>query len=141
MGKRKYPSRPLVGVGAVITKNDRILLVKRRYDPKANYWTLPGGLVEIGEEVRQALRREIREECGIEIEPTKVIDVVDFIEKDENNKIRFHYVLIDFEAIYESGELTPASDVLEVQWFSKNELRNLELPDITKKFLQKYYDI
>lgn len=141
MGKREYPNRPLLGVGAVIVKNGKILLVKRRYDPKANQWTLPGGLVELGEEVRQAVIREIREECGIEIEPTKIIDVVDFIEKDEEEKIRYHYVLIDFEAAYKRGELMPSSDVLNVKWFSKNELRDLEVPHITKRFLQKYYQV
>lgn len=139
MNKRKYPSQPLLGVGAVIIKNGKILLVKRRFEPKANYWTLPGGLVELGEEVRQALIREIREECGIEIEPAKIIDVIDFIEYDAEARVKFHYILIDFEAVYKGGEITPSSDVLNVKWFTKNELNNIELPEITQKFLEKYY--
>ncbi|MFQ5824276.1 MAG: NUDIX hydrolase [bacterium] len=139
MNKRKYPSQPLLGVGAVIIKNGKILLVKRRFEPKANYWTLPGGLVELGEEVRQALIREIREECSIEIEPAKIIDVIDFIEYDAEARVKFHYILIDFEAVYKGGEITPSSDVLNVKWFTKNELNNIELPEITQKFLEKYY--
>jgi ADP-ribose pyrophosphatase YjhB (NUDIX family) len=141
LGAREYPSRPILGVGAVIIRDEKILLVKRRYEPKANYWSLPGGLVELGEEVRQAVIREVSEECGIEIEPTKIIDVIDFIERDELESVRYHYVLIDFEAVYKSGVLTPASDVIDVRWFSKNELENLELPEITKRFLKKHYQI
>lgn len=110
-------------------------MVKRRYEPKSNFWSLPGGLVKIGEGVRQALIREVREECGIEIEPIKIIDVIDFIEKDKEEKIRFHYVIIDFEANYKRGELSPASDVLNAKWFKLTELSKIKLPEVTKKFL------
>ncbi len=84
---RKYPHQPLLGVGAVIFKNDKILLVKRKFEPKARFWTLPGGMVELGESLAHALKREIREECGIKIEPQKVIDVIDYIERDEEHQV------------------------------------------------------
>ena len=74
---RKYPNQPVLGVGAVILKNKKILLVQRKFEPKAGYWTLPGGTVELGETIHHALKREIREECGIEIEPQRIIDVLD----------------------------------------------------------------
>ncbi|MFQ5825032.1 MAG: NUDIX hydrolase [bacterium] len=141
MSTREYPSHPLVAVGAVIIKDGKILLVKRRYEPKANYWTLPGGLVKLGEGVRQALIREVREECGIEIEPKRIIDVIDFIEKDENERFRFHYVIVDFEAIYRNGAVKPASDVQSTRWFFITELNKVKLPIITKNFLKEYFEI
>jgi ADP-ribose pyrophosphatase len=136
LSTREYPSHPLVAVGAVIIKDGKILLVKRRYEPKANYWTLPGGLVKLGEGVRQALIREVREECGIEIEPKRIIDVIDFIDKDENERFRFHYVIVDFEAIYRKGTIKPASDVQSARWFSFAELNKVKLPKLTKSFLK-----
>jgi len=138
---KEYPSHPLVTVGAVIIKDDKILLVKRRYEPKANFWTLPGGRVKLGEGVRQALIREIREECGIEIEPIRIIDVIDFIEQDEDERVRFHYVIIDFEAIYKDGEIRPASDVLNARWVLFSELNKINLPEITKDFFKKNFKI
>jgi len=141
LSTREYPSHPLVAVGAVIIKDDKILLVKRRYEPKANFWTLPGGHVKLGEGVRQALIREIHEECGIEIEPKKIIDVIDFIEQDEDERIRFHYVIVDFEAIYKNGEIKPASDVQNAKWFFLSELNKINLPEITKNFFKKNFKI
>ncbi|MFQ5750886.1 MAG: NUDIX hydrolase [bacterium] len=95
MNKRIYPVQPLLGIGAVIIKDNRFLLVKRKYEPYAHFWTLPGGLVELGEYVHEAVIREIREECGIKVKPTKIVDVIDYIEKDEKAKIKYHYVLIE----------------------------------------------
>ncbi|NIR48679.1 NUDIX hydrolase [candidate division KSB1 bacterium] len=138
-GKRNYPNRPLVGVGAVVFKHERLLLVKRKFEPKSNYWTLPGGLVKLGENAREALVREVKEECGIEVVPVRLVDVVDYIEKDARENIKYHYVLIDFETEFKAGTLTPASDILDARWFDKSDLADLALPEITEKFLKKHY--
>ncbi len=135
---RKYPHQPLLGVGAVILKNDKILLVKRKFEPKARFWTLPGGMVELGESLDQALKREIREECGIKIEPQKIIDVIDYIERDEDDQVKYHYLLVDFQAEQIGGTLSPSSDVLDAGWFDLSELSGLTLPEITQEFLKKH---
>lgn len=131
----------MVGVGAVIFKNDQLLLVKRRFEPKAQFWSLPGGLVEWGETVEEAIIRETREECGIEIDPIRLVDVIDFIDRDERGEIRYHYVLVDFEACYLGGEVAPQSDAADARWFSPSELTEISLPEITRKFLQKHYSL
>lgn len=139
MTTRKYSQRPLVGVGAVIIENDEVLLVKRAKEPKANFWTLPGGLVEIGETIHDALKREIREECQVEIELKEIIDVVDYIEKNDAGDFKYHYVLVDFEAKIVGGTLSPGSDVLETRWVSFSELKTLNLPKITSDFFQNNF--
>ena len=131
----------MVGVGAVIFKNDQLLLVKRRFEPEAQFWSLPGGLVEWGETVEEAIIRETREECGIEIGPIRLVDIIDFIERDERGEIRYHYVLVDFEARYLGGEVAPESDAADARWFSPSELTEISLPEITRKFLQKHYSL
>lgn len=137
--QRRYPERPLVGVGAVVFKGERILLVKRRFEPRAATWTLPGGLVERGETCRAAAVREVREECAIEIELSRLVDVIDYIERDAQERVRFHYVLVDFEARYVSGELRPSSEILDARWFSKSAISGLVLPPITASFLKEHY--
>lgn len=131
----------MVAVGAVIRHFDKILLVQRGHEPAARLWTLPGGMVQLGETVREALVREIREECGIEIVPERIIDVVDYIEKDEFGKIKVHYVIADFHAQYKGGETAPASDVLDAKWFSPSDLIKLDMPDITKTFFGKHFGL
>lgn len=135
---RKYPQQPLLGVGAVILKNNKILLVKRKFEPKVGFWTLPGGMVELGEGLEYALKREIREECGIKIEPQKIIDVIDYIERDEEDQVKYHYLLVDFEAKHTSGKLAPSSDVLDAKWFDLSKLKRISLPEVTEKFLKKH---
>ncbi len=139
LNNRKYPNRPLIGVGAVVIKEGKFLLVKRKYEPNVGNWSLPGGLIELGEKVCEALIREVIEECGIEVKPTKIIEVIDFIEKDKKEKLKYHYVIIDYEAEYINGILNPASDVTEVNWFALDELINLNLPEITYNLFKKYY--
>lgn len=137
--KRVYPEQPLLGVGAVVLQDDKILLVKRRNEPSASCWTLPGGLVELGETVHEAIIREIWEECGIEVVLNKIMDVIDYIKVDNMQKVQYHYVLIDFEAQYKGGTLKPASDIVDAKWFVRSELTERTLPEITERFLKKYY--
>jgi ADP-ribose pyrophosphatase len=139
LSKRTYAGNPLVAVGAVIFKNEKLLLVKRGKEPHESSWTFPGGVVELGETIESCIIREVLEECGITIRPTRLIEVIDYIEKDELNQIKYHYVIIDFEAEIITGELHAGSDAKDVGWFDDNELPKLNLPAITRTFLKKHY--
>jgi ADP-ribose pyrophosphatase YjhB (NUDIX family) len=139
---RQYPPAPIVGVG-IITVNDekKVLLVKRGNEPRKGLWSVPGGMVELGERVREAGIREVKEECNIDVEPEEVISVVDIILKDQNNGVKYHYVLIEYLAKYLGGEVQAQSDVLEAGWFARTELDDLDLPEVTRKVIEKAYDL
>jgi 8-oxo-dGTP diphosphatase len=111
---RRYPSRPVVGVGAVVLVDGRVVLVKRRYEPLAGQWSLPGGSLEVGETLEAGVAREIFEETGLQVEVGPVIEVFDRILLDEDKKVRYHFVLVDYLCRPVGGELTPASDVADV---------------------------
>jgi 8-oxo-dGTP diphosphatase len=139
---RSYPSTPLVGVG-VITFNSKnqILLVKRGNEPSKGLWSLPGGMIELGERVREAAIREVKEECNIDIEPEDVISVVDLILTEPDGKVKYHYILIDYLAKYIGGEITPQSDVVDAAWFSQEELGALDIPEVTKNVIAKAFNL
>lgn len=111
---REYPERPVVGVGAVIQVDDRIVLVKRAHAPMAGQWTLPGGTLEIGETLEAAVVREMREETGLEVEVASVLHVFDRIERDEAGAVRFHHVIVDYLCHARGGRLHAADDAAEV---------------------------
>ena len=94
--KRDYPERPIIGVGAVIIHRDRVLLVRRATEPLKGEWSVPGGMLELGEKLRDGLRREVLEETGLQVEPGEVLDVFDSIFRDEQGRTQYHYVLIDY---------------------------------------------
>jgi len=128
--KREYPSAPLVGVGAIIRDGDRILLVRRNQEPSRGRWTFPGGLVELGEAIRDAARREVLEETGLVVEIGEVAAVLDQVLRDEGGRVRYHYVIVDFMARPVGGRLQPGSDVSQVCWAG---LADLEALDVTEK--------
>jgi ADP-ribose pyrophosphatase YjhB (NUDIX family) len=134
---REYPDRPMVGVGAVVWRDGRVLLVKRAKPPRQGQWSLPGGLQEIGETVADAARRELREETGLEIEVLEVAEVVDYIERDEQDRVRFHYALVDFLAVAPEGEAVAAGDAAAVRWFGPEDLPGLALPPDTERVALK----
>ncbi|MDZ7333889.1 MAG: NUDIX hydrolase [candidate division KSB1 bacterium] len=139
---RSYPSAPLVGVGVITFNSEgQILLVKRGNEPAKSLWSLPGGLVELGERVRDAGIREVKEECNIDIEPLDVISVVDLILQDAEGKIKYHYVLIDYLAKFVSGELKPQSDVIAAHWFSRDQLADLDIPEVTREVIEKAFKL
>lgn len=129
--RRQYPSAPLPAVGVVVCKADKILLVLRGQAPSHGKWSIPGGVVELGETVREAARREVLEECGVEIEVGEVIDVVDSIVRDEKGTVQYHYALIDLLATYLAGDLTVGSDIADARWVSEDELAGFDLPKPT----------
>jgi mutator protein MutT len=110
---RQYPDRPIVGVGAVIVAGGKVVLVKRRYEPLAGHWSLPGGAVEVGETLQAAVAREVEEETGLSVEVGPVIEVFDRITMDEAERVRYHFVLVDYLCWPASGSLTAGSDVEE----------------------------
>ncbi len=115
-------NRPVVGVGGVIWRGpDQVLLVRRGQEPRLGEWSLPGGRVEVGEALRQALAREVAEETGLAIAIEGLIDVVDFVERDAGGGVSVHYVLIDFSARWTSGEPHAGSDASECTWLSPAE--------------------
>ena len=111
MGKRDYPDRPYVGVGAVIVQHGQVVLIRRRYEPLAGQWSLPGGVVEIGETLESSVAREMSEETGLTVEVGPVIEVFDRITRDSDGRVRYHYVLVDYLCWPVSGELRAGSDV------------------------------
>lgn len=130
---REFPERPLVGVGAVIIENDRILLVKRANEPNKGKWSVPGGLVRVGESLVDALKREIREEVGVEIEVDDVACVSEEIFR--NGEVRFHYVIIDFFARIIHGSVRPGSDAAEIRWVPIHEVDKIETVDFVKELI------
>jgi 8-oxo-dGTP diphosphatase len=126
---REYPSAPIPAVGAVVIKGDTFLLVLRGQQPSLGKWSIPGGVLELGETIEQAARREVREECGLEIEVGPVVEVRDAIVRDADGGIQFHYVLIDVVARYLEGELVVGSDVEDARWVKKTDLPTFELTE------------
>lgn len=123
--QREFPSAPIVGVGAVVLDSDqRILLVRRGQEPLAGEWSLPGGALELGERLEDGIRREVREETGLEVRPEEIVAVFDHISHagDDPARVRFHYVLVDYRCSVCGGTLRSATDVTEVCWAGWKEL-------------------
>jgi 8-oxo-dGTP diphosphatase len=124
---REYPDNPLIGVGAVIIEADRALLIRRGTAPLLGEWSLPGGVLECGETLREAVVREAREETGLIIKPGEMLDVYERLIRDDEGRVRYHYVLIDFLCRVCSGDLAAGSDAADVRWFMRSELPALKL--------------
>src|SRR5579872_655348 len=135
--KREFPEMPLVGVGAIIIEGERVVLVKRAHPPIQGQWSIPGGVLEVGEMVREAAIREAREETGLIVEPGELLGVYDRILHDAEKRVQYHYVLIDFLCRRLGGELSAASDAAEVRWFTREELPALNLAEDTQDVIRK----
>ena len=123
---REYPDYARVGVGAVILHEDKVLLVRRGKSPSFGKWSVPGGLVELGETTREAIAREIVEECGIKIRIVDVAGVIDRIVKDDAGRVRYHYVLVDYLAYPDSMDVEAGSDAAEARWFEIDRVAELD---------------
>jgi len=131
-----YPAVPRVGVGAITIREGKVLLVKRGVEPSKNLWAIPGGTQKLGETLQECAAREILEETGVTIKVGNCVYVFDLIEHDDEKRIKFHYVIVDFEADYVSGEPQGADDALEARWFSVKDLRKFPVAENTLKVLR-----
>ena len=123
--QREYPDRPLVGVGAIIVDRGRVALIKRGKAPRFGEWSIPGGMLELGETIRQGAEREALEETGLLVRATELLGVFDRIVADSDKRTVYHYVLIDFLCEIVSGEMRAGGDAAEANWFALEELEKL----------------
>jgi ADP-ribose pyrophosphatase YjhB (NUDIX family) len=127
---RQYPDRPVVAVGAVILDGDRVLLVRRGQPPLKGEWSLPGGVVEVGERLTDALSREVREETSLDVVVGRVVEVLDSIRRDPDGRIEYHYVIVDYACrVREGATMTPAvgTDAADARWVWIHELERYSL--------------
>jgi 8-oxo-dGTP diphosphatase len=134
---RLYPSRPMVGVGAVVWDGARVLLERRGQPPAEGSWAIPGGLVELGETTEDAVRREVQEECGIEIEVGPILGLFQPIERDADGRIRYHFIIVDFLASCRSGELRAGDDAADVRWVAPADLSHYSLNPATRAMIER----
>lgn len=125
--KREYPKHPIAAVGVVVFNDDHVLLVKRNKPPKSYEWSIPGGAQELGEPLKDTAVREVFEETSIKIKNLTLLDAVDFIKKDEQGSVEYHYSLIDYSADYVNGELEAGDDAIEAKWVSIKSLNDYKL--------------
>jgi 8-oxo-dGTP diphosphatase len=135
--RRTYPDRPYVGVGAVIVQDGTVLLVKRKYEPLAGQWSLPGGAVEVGETLEACLIREMREETGLEVRVGPVIEVLDRITHDETGRVLYHFVLVDYLCWPIGGALCAGSDVAEAVFADPGCLSRYELTSTAMAMVER----
>jgi 8-oxo-dGTP diphosphatase len=138
--KREYPESPLVGVGAIIIARGRVVLVKRGHPPLAGEWSIPGGALEVGETLREAVVREVLEETGMAVEPGDLLGVYDRVSRDKEGRTLYHYVLIDFLCHRLEGEPRAAGDAAEARWFTEQEIEKLSLHPQTQEVIRKGFD-
>ncbi len=136
MVKRLYPDQPVVGVGAIILRKGTILLEKRGNEPARGQWTIPGGVVEVGESLEDAVARETKEETDLTVKSASLIDVVDQVHFDKAGKIEYHYVIIDY-IVEVDGEAKAASDADELKWVPISEVKAYDLTPSFRRFFLK----
>jgi 8-oxo-dGTP diphosphatase len=136
---RRYPTRPFLGVGALIFEGRSILLVERAKEPLKGYWSLPGGIVEAGEKLDAAIRREVLEETGLEIEPVALFEIFERIMPDAEGRPEYHYVLMDYLCRVTGGQLEAASDVSRAVWATEQELSGYRLTEGTLAVVERAF--
>lgn len=138
--KRDYPDRPLVGIGAVIIEDSRVLLIKRGHPPLMGEWSIPGGMLELGETVHQAAIREAQEETGLTVQPGKLLGVFDRVIRDAGGRVQYHYVLVDFLCRRIHGEARAAGDADDARWFTQDEAARLPLAKDTAEVIRRGFE-
>ena len=136
---RRYPSRPFLGVGALIFDNGNLLLVERGHEPLKGWWSLPGGIVEAGEKLEDGIRREVLEETGLQVEPLSVFEIFERIIPDAEGKPEYHYVLIDYLCRPVGGRLEAASDVSRAAWVPEQKLREYRVTEGTLAVVERAF--
>src|SRR3972149_5541929 len=134
---RLYPAHPTVAASAIIFKEERVLMIKRSKEPNKGKWSIPGGGIELGETLAQAVKREVREECSIEIEVERVFYTTENIIRDDDGRVKYHYVLVDMLAKYAGGETKAQSDAEECRWVTAEELSELDITPRLRAVLER----
>ena len=134
--QREYPKQPLIGVGAIIVQSGKVVLVKRGHAPLAGEWSIPGGVLEVGETMREGVIREAREETGLAIVPLDLLGVFDRMMRDDRGQVLYHYVLVDFLCRVVAGSLKAAGDAAEADWFTSHQIKELALPSDTAEVVR-----
>ena len=134
---RQYPKRPVVGVGAIILEGDKILLEKRKNMPSKGKWSVPGGLVELGESVENAVVREVKEETGLDVYAPRLVDVVTYVSMGERGAVMYHYVIIDYLVSVKGGKAKAASDADALKWVLFNEVEEYDLTESFRQFFRR----
>jgi ADP-ribose pyrophosphatase len=136
---RIYPAHPLVGVGAVVFHDNRVLLVHRKNPPAKGMWAIPGGKVRLGESLQQAAEREIFEETGISIQAGEPVFTFDMIDRDATGRVRYHYVIIDLNAKYIRGQINAGDDAGSAGWISAGKMASLSMSPMTVRLLRDQF--
>jgi 8-oxo-dGTP diphosphatase len=140
-GNREYPERPLVGVGGVVISDGRALLIRRGSPPLERQWSIPGGMLEVGETLLEGVRRELEEETGIEVRVLDLIEVFERINLDGEGKARYHFVVLDYLCERVRGEARAGSDVIDVAWAAPEELVQYSLTETATRVILKAFEI
>jgi 8-oxo-dGTP diphosphatase len=138
---REYPERPLVGVGGVVIAGGRTLLIKRGSAPLEGQWSIPGGMLELGESIAEGVRRELAEETGIEARVLELIEVFERVIPGEAGRTRYHFVILDYLCEMVSGEAKAASDVTDVAWAREDELEGFQLTAIATRVIKRAFEM
>jgi len=134
---REYPSAPVVGLGAVVWHEGKVLMIKRGQPPRAGIWSLPGGGQMLGETVEEGIRRELREETGVEVDLLGLVAVIDSVQRDATGRVLYHYTIIDYAARWRSGVTMAGDDAADAAWFTPKELAQLDLWEETMRVIEQ----
>jgi 8-oxo-dGTP diphosphatase len=137
---RRYPQRPMIGVGALIIKGESILLVERGKQPLKGFWSIPGGLLEIGEHLADAVVREVQEETGLNVKPLHVVEIFERILRDTKGEPEYHYVLVDYLCKVTGGDLKAADDAAKVEWVKRKHLGDRKVTEGTLGVIERAFE-
>ena len=134
---RLYPERPIPGVAAVTVRGREVLLAERGKAPSLGLWGIPGGAVEVGETLEEAVAREVLEETSVVIKPVELLEIINSMSRDDEDKVRHHYVLFEFLCEYVSGEVVPGTDAPDARWVPIDDLGSVNIMAYTRRFIEK----